>query len=144
MKGAGVDSARHCPAWLEAAVESIKANISRLDELPDWLKIYTTAPDAGEVKKSLENLKDAGGILEKFLELVEKLGEKKADEALFAPLVKEWKKKDVYMAVRHALTARKDGPELIALINILGRQKVSERVKLALKIIVGGQECPPH
>ena len=86
------------------------------------------------MRKSLAGIADAKEILGRFLEEAGKLT-KEADDSLFAGLTQTWKKKDVYMAVRHALTAKKDGPELIALVNILGWQEVGERVRSAIGVI---------
>ena len=138
LKAAGVETGKLDADWLAKAADSVKGNISRLDEIPQWLKIYLQAPEADALKESLAGIAPAKEILGKFLKQMENLKPGQTPEqSLFEPLVKSWKKKEVYMAVRYALTARKDGPELIPLIDILGKEEVLKRVQAALEAIKG-------
>ena len=131
FRAAGVLTEKYEPRWTEAAVDSFKENVTRLDELPDWMKIYTERPEPEAVKKLLASAAEPEKILDRFLEQVVRMDDKKADEALFEPLVGSFGKKQVFTALRQSLTGRGRGPELIALINILGKQEVAERIKAA-------------
>jgi len=144
LKNAGIEAGKYPASWLEKAIESVKGNITRLEEIPEWLKIYTSRPEPEAVRKFLEPISGAKGILGRFLAELEKTAGKEMDGALFSSLVKRWGKKDGYMAVRYALTGKKEGPELILLLNILGKEETIARIKLAGKSLVGGEECLRH
>ena len=133
LKAAGAETGGLDADWLARAADSVKDNISRLYELPQWLKIYLEAPAPDALKESLAGIAPAKEILEKFLAQMENLKPGQTpDQSLFEPLVKSCNKKEVYMAVRYALTARKEGPELVPLIDILGREEVLKRVQAAM------------
>lgn len=132
LKKAGVETGNHPEEWLRAAVDSIKGNLTRLEEIPEWLKIYLSRPEQESVRKCLGAISAAKEILERFLAELEKAGEGgEAEPGIFSSL-KDFGKKDGYMALRYALTGRKEGPELAVLVNILGRGEVIGRMKAAL------------
>lgn len=136
LKAAGIKTETLNLGWLERATDSIKENLSRLDEVPEWLKIYLKRPEPSEIKSLLAGASHGREILEGFVSEVEKHNPDAAfDENLFSPLVKSFAKKSVYTIVRLALTAAKAGPELIPLMNILGREEILKRAKGALNAL---------
>lgn len=121
--------------WFKEAILSVRNGISELAELPEKLKVYFE-----EIEVNPENLNLSDDLIEVFSKLSDNLQnldewDKKNILKVFRGTLKNYKinKKDFYMNLRVILTGNNEGPELLDVIYLFGKEKTIERLKSILK-----------
>ena len=115
-----------------------------LGDFQDQTRFYFAGPDAFDAEGLLPKKRDGGEVRA----MLERVGATLADaEPWDAATVAErldavrgelgFKKPEVFMPVRMALTGRKDAPGVFELCEVLGRDTVLERVAAAARILDG-------
>ncbi|NLN83889.1 MAG: glutamate--tRNA ligase [Firmicutes bacterium] len=148
MQKAGLISAEPSEAdkmYLEQLVSLIHERLPRLDEAPESLAYFYQGWKKEDVEVELFASKkktpsEIAAILEQAKEvLVER--EFKADdlEAAMNDFVKtnEIKKGDLFMPLRVAMTNRKVSPPLFTTMELIGKERVIERLELAAQALKG-------
>lgn len=113
----------------EALWLAVRGNISRLDEVGDWLRVIASAPDAGAATAGFDAAFRAAAI-----DLL-------PPEVWSADTWKAWttaireqtgaKGKALFMPLRLALTGREHGPEMATLLPLIGRDETLRRLQSA-------------
>ena len=119
--------------YLKKVVELFKGRINKLGDLCEWAYFcfyddYSYAPDTGNILD--KNLSREISILKDRIYNIESF-DKETIESEFRSVAKELglKARDLVHPVRVALTGRRIGPGLFETIEVLGREKVVERLK---------------
>lgn len=120
-------------AWLRQVVEAVREHISFLAQIPEHARVFFEDEFEMETEEAAECLRDAD--VPKVMELfrLKLLALPVLDSVAIQGLLKEVGKelklvgKKVFMPIRVALTGKMHGPELIALIPLLGSQRVLAR-----------------
>ncbi|MDI3472161.1 MAG: nondiscriminating glutamyl-tRNA synthetase [Thermotogaceae bacterium] len=117
--------------WFKEAVASVRNGVEELIELPEKLKIYFEKPSLNP-----DDLKLNQELIEAYLKLSENI--KKIDDwskneilRIFRETLKENRKlnkKDFYMNLRIILTGKTEGPELLDIVYLFGKDKVLKRL----------------
>ncbi len=118
---------------------AIRDYLSKLSEAPKYAEVFfkdefELEPEALDFMKNHE---ESLSVVESFLQLVEQ--EEVLDGQVFKKLVKKVQKKlkvrgkKLYMPLRICLTGRMSGVELDKLVEILGKDRVKERLERSLK-----------
>jgi len=121
--------------WFKEAILSVRNGISELSELSEKLKIYFE-----EIKVDPETLNLTNDLVEVFSKLSDSLQaldewDKKEILRIFRKTLKNYKinKKDFYMNLRIILTGKNEGPELLDIIYLFGKDKVIEKLRTFFK-----------
>lgn len=120
--------------WLEKAVATVQESISHVSEIVEPMRIYFGDAVKLEDQEAEQVLMgpDVGRLLLRFKELV--LQAESIDEAFAKDVFNRLKKdtglkgKNLFMPVRVALTGRCHGPEMAAIIPLLGRATILSRL----------------
>lgn len=118
--------AEHLPNGMdEAAWATIRPNLSRLSEAADWWQVVT-----GPVAASAQSDEDRA-YLAAAAAVLEQVG---ADWAALTAALKEQtgrKGKPLFLPLRQALTGQDHGPEMAALLPLIGKDAAIERLRAA-------------
>ena len=109
----------------EAAWETIRPNLSRLSEAADWWQVVT-----GPIDAPAQSDEDRA-YLATAAEVLEQVG---ADWAALTAALKEQtgrKGKPLFLPLRQALTGQDHGPEMAALLPLIGQEAALERLRAA-------------
>ncbi|KRB83090.1 glutamine--tRNA ligase [Sphingomonas sp. Root710] len=111
----------------EAGWEAIRPNLSTVDEAADWWAVVVDAPDTAIADEDRAYLAQAAAIAD---------GADWNDgiwKALTGALAAETgrKGKPLFLPLRLALTGREHGPDMNALLPLIGRERAVERLKAA-------------
>ncbi|MDD3840723.1 MAG: glutamate--tRNA ligase [Clostridia bacterium] len=127
--------------WIKKAVISVKDSLSYIDQIDQELKIYFQ--QEVEMDKQAKEVLSADHVPMLLETLKKKIQEadiidQEFSRQLFKILRKETgvKGKGLYMPIRVALTGQTHGPELYEIFDILGREKILNRIDLILKDVV--------
>lgn len=124
--------------WYKKLVEIVRDGASKLDEIPEQIAFMF-----GEVKVEEESAKEqielehVSQLLDAFLEELETVEE--VDEEFAGSVMKKIQKKtgikgkNLFMPVRVAISGTVHGPDLKAIIYLLGKEKLVERLNAARK-----------
>ncbi|HEW91175.1 MAG TPA: glutamate--tRNA ligase [Thermotogaceae bacterium] len=122
--------------WFEEAINSVRNGIDELIELPEKLKVYFENPKfiSTELNLSPELIE----VYSKLLDNLEKAERWNKNEILniFRKTLKGHKKisrKDFYMNLRIILTGKTEGPELLDIIYLLGKERVLAKLSDIVK-----------
>lgn len=120
------DVAARLPAGMdEAAWQTIRPNLSRLSEAADWWQVVT-----GPIAAPAHSDEDRA-YLSAAAEVLEQVG---ADWAALTAALKEQtgrKGKPLFMPLRQALTGQDHGPEMAALLPLIGKDAAVQRLRAA-------------
>lgn len=125
-------------SWLRRVVATAQEHVSFAAQIPDCVAMYFNDEFAFEDQEAEDVLRGESvpaviGMLLKELPRVETL-DNAAVKALFKKIQKETglKGKDVFMPIRVALTGNQHGPELAAMIPLLGVERSAARIRASL------------
>jgi nondiscriminating glutamyl-tRNA synthetase len=115
-------------AYLEKVIVAVKDRIEELSQLPELTDFFFERPNVS-VEKTPEAVETYKALLEE-LQKVE-VWNKENIYASFKTAMKnaKLKGKDFYMALRLILTGKNEGPELIDILEILGKEEVIARIQ---------------
>ena len=129
--------------WFIGFIEAISEKLSHMAEVKDFVHYFHGAVPMEPVGEALEVLKgeQVPGVLKLFgdkVREIELLSETTV-KVLLKKITKELKLggKLVYMPIRVALTGQMHGPELYAIIPLLGRENVLRRLEVTEKRSLG-------
>ena len=109
----------------EAAWQTIRPNLSRLSEAADWWQVVT-----GSIHAPTQSEEDRA-YLARAAEVLEQVG---ADWAALTAALKEQtgrKGKPLFLPLRQALTGQDHGPEMAALLPLIGKDAALDRLRAA-------------
>ncbi len=114
--------------YLEKVIIAVKDRIEELSQLPELTDFFFERPNVS-IEKTLEAVETYKALLEE-LQKVE-VWNKENIYASFKTAMKnaKLKGKDFYMTLRLILTGKNEGPELIDILEILGKEEVIARIK---------------
>uniref|UniRef100_A0A7V4NGD5 Glutamate--tRNA ligase n=2 Tax=Fervidobacterium pennivorans TaxID=93466 RepID=A0A7V4NGD5_FERPE len=115
-------------AYLERVIIAVKDRIEELSQLPELTDFFFERPNVS-IEKTLEAVETYKALLEE-LQKVE-VWNKENIYASFKTAMKnaKLKGKDFYMTLRLILTGKNEGPELIDILEILGKEEVIARIQ---------------
>jgi len=105
----------------EAFWNAVRGNLKSIDEVEEWRHICSD--DLQPVVEDAEFLQQAAGLLPENLDFNEWMTRVKEATGR--------KGKELFMPIRKALTARENGPELKAILPLIGRERVLKRLSAA-------------
>ena len=125
-------------AWLKRVVATAQEHISYAAQIPECVEMYFNDEFAFENEEAeavlkAETVPTVINMLLEELPKVENL-DNAAVKALFKQIQKatKLKGKDVFMPIRVALTGNQHGPELAAMVPLLGVERTAKRIKASL------------
>lgn len=122
--------------WLIKAVDSVRKNAETLEDIAQKLSIYFDEPDYEKVTIEEDNEKRVSGalaVMRSNLDHVDSWNQSSIISAVKEAIkTKEPSKKDFYHNLRKVLTGKEEGPELIDIIYLLGRNEVIRRIDKAV------------
>lgn len=138
---AGIVTDGHPPAYVFAALATYREKYQQLIDQPLSAKFYFSDDfpvDADAAREAF--LPAARSVLERLIAELEKLADFSADaiQNLYKPLSKELgvKAGALVLPTRVALTGSKVGPSLYHLMEVLGRERVLNRLRKALATVI--------
>jgi nondiscriminating glutamyl-tRNA synthetase len=124
--------------WLRRAIDSVRKGVETLSEVPEKMRLYFDDPELTPFSPSNDSEKGVYRALEAFKDRVEYLDSWNNDEIVgtIRAIIKEMKpdRKGFYMTLRYILTSAEEGPELVDVIFLLGRNKTLNRLQRALRM----------
>ncbi|HDP77799.1 MAG TPA: glutamate--tRNA ligase [Mesotoga infera] len=124
--------------WLRRAIDSVRKGVETLSEVPEKMKLYFDDPDLTPFSPSNDSEKGVYRALEAFKDRIEYLDSWNNDEIIgtIRAIIKDMKpdRKGFYMTLRYILTSAEEGPELVDVIFLLGRNKTLNRLQRALRM----------
>jgi len=142
LKEAGLISEEDCSGrydWIRLVVKVSRDNLSYLSQIGDEAKIFFGKEVAVENEEAMDLLRmeHVPGLLNVLKEKVEGADAINAEfgKTIFKTLKKETgiKGKNLFMPVRIALTGQMHGPEMVEIIEVLGRETIIERIDYMLE-----------
>ncbi len=142
LKEAGLISQEDCSSrydWIRLVVKVSRDNLSYLSQIGDEAKIFFGKEVAVENDEAMDILKmeHVPGLLNVLKEKVYGADAIDAEfgKTIFKTLKKETgiKGKNLFMPVRIALTGQMHGPEMVEIIEVLGRGTIIERIDYMLE-----------
>ncbi|MBN2218830.1 MAG: glutamate--tRNA ligase [Kosmotogaceae bacterium] len=125
--------------WLKRAIDSVRKGVETLSEIPDKMRLYFEDPQVTVFTPSDDVEKGVYKALEAFKDQVEYLDSWNNDEIVgtIRSILKELKpdRKGFYMTLRKILTSVEEGPELVDIIFLLGRNKTLNRLQRAINSV---------
>ena len=125
-------------AWLKRVVATAQEHISYAAQIPECVEMYFNDEfdfenEEAEAVLKAETVPTVINMLLEELPKVENL-DNAAVKALFKQIQKatKLKGKDVFMPIRVALTGNQHGPELAAMVPLLGVERTAKRIKSSL------------
>lgn len=117
--------------WVVKVVESVRNGVNELSEIPSKIDFYFIPPKMVDLSDYGE---DVLSSLRGFREELKKVMEWNEEEirTAFKEYLKKAKvkRRDFYMALRLILTGRTEGPELLTVLEVLGKDEVLRRMSL--------------
>jgi nondiscriminating glutamyl-tRNA synthetase len=115
-------------AYLEKVVAAVKDRIEELSQLPELTDFFFERPNVS-VEKNFEAVETYKALLEELQKI--EVWNKENIYASFKTAMKnaKLKGKDFYMTLRLILTGKNEGPELIDILEILGKEEVTARIQ---------------
>jgi len=133
------DLSEYSEEKLQMIVEAVREPLTKLNEITDAVDYFfgKTVNIEEQVKTDVLDKPESKTVLEKFYDLadelayddMEKLHEQLAD---FRKSIDGLKPKQIMWAIRAALTGKLKGADISVIISVLGKEKIKERVKIAL------------
>ncbi len=124
--------------WLRRAIDSVRKGVETLSEVPEKMRLYFDDPELTPFSPSNDSEKGVYRALEASKDRVEYLDSWNNDEIVgtIRAIIKEMKpdRKGFYMTLRYILTSTEEGPELVDVIFLLGRNKTLNRLQRALRM----------
>lgn len=123
--------------WLKLLLETVRESLSRIEEVPEktaflFGNLEVTEEEAKDQLAS-DQIKDLLGALKEELDSVDQVDEEFAKTVMKRIQKKTGiKGKGLYMPTRAALTGNVHGPELSNIMELLGKEKMLERIKQVL------------
>ena len=142
LKEAGLISEEDCSGrydWIRLVVKVSRDNLSYLSQIGGEAKIFFGKEVAVESEEAMDLLRmeHVPGLLNVLKEKVEGADAINAEfgKTIFKTLKKETgiKGKNLFMPVRIALTGQMHGPEMVEIIEVLGRETIIERIDYMLE-----------
>lgn len=124
--------------WLKRAIDSVRKGVELLSEIPEKMKLYFEEIQVRPLSPENEEQRKVFRSLEAFKDRIEYLNSWSNEEIVstIKEILKEIKpdRKSFYMSLRHVLTASEEGPELVDVVFLLGRNKTLHRLQQALRL----------
>ncbi|HOI33794.1 glutamate--tRNA ligase [Mesotoga infera] len=124
--------------WLKRAIDSVRKGVELLQEIPEKMKLYFEEIQVKPLRPENEEQRKVFRSLEAFKDRIEYLNSWSNEEIVstIKEILKEIKpdRKAFYMSLRHVLTASEEGPELVDVVFLLGRNKTLHRLQQALRL----------
>lgn len=121
--------------YLMKVLSVVRERADTLSELPKESIYFFADPEVEEIPEELK------GTFEELLEEARKLTDWNLERLseVFKALLKKHvvKPKDFYPTLRRVLTGRNEGPELVSIISLLGRERFVERLARAIEGVRG-------
>lgn len=123
--------------WLKLLLETVRESLSRIEEVPEktaflFGNLEVTEEEAKDQLAS-DQIKDLLGALKEELDSVDQVDQEFAKTVMKRIQKKTGiKGKGLYMPTRAALTGNVHGPELSNIMELLGKEKMLERIKQVL------------
>ena len=123
--------------WLKLLLETVRESLSRIEEVPEktaflFGNLEVTEEEAKDQLAS-DQIKDLLGALKEELDSVDQVDQEFAKTVMKRIQKKTGiKGKGLYMPTRAALTGNVHGPELSNIMELLGKEKILERIKQVL------------
>jgi nondiscriminating glutamyl-tRNA synthetase len=142
LKEAGLISEKDCKErhdWIRLVVKVSRDNLSYLSQIGDEAKIFFGKEVAVENDEAMEllQMEHVPGLLRVLKEKVKQaeIIDAEFGKAIFKTLKKETgvKGKNLFMPVRIALTGQMHGPEMVEIIEVLGKDTIIERIDYMLQ-----------
>lgn len=132
---AGFDTSDH--QKMQKIIEAVQTNLRYLEEIPEVTRVFQpTSLSRDDIAEEAKEMLEQKSTQKVFHALAEKLAAlDEMPQGKFRELMKEVQKatgvkgKDLWMPVRIALTGEMHGPELPAVIEILGRNHCLKRIQ---------------
>ncbi|MBZ6379271.1 glutamate--tRNA ligase [Pacificimonas flava] len=104
---------------------AIRPNLSTVAEAADWWAVVTEAPDGSTLEEDREFLNEAAAVLSSLD------GEEQLWSRLTADLKQSTGRKGraLFLPLRRALTGRDHGPEMAAILPLIGREEAARRLR---------------
>ena len=125
-------------AWLHRVVATAQEHVSYAAQIPACVEMYFNDEFAFENEEAEAVLKgeNVPVVINMLLEELPKLEvlDNAGVKALFKQIQKatKLKGKDVFMPIRVALTGNQHGPELAAMVPLLGAERTAKRIKASM------------
>lgn len=128
--------------WLEKIISIERERMKRLDEAPQLTEFFFTESldcAAGELIWKKSNKKETKENLEKLLEFLTDLSDKKFKQEILEGEIKKWLEKEGIGAgnalwpMRVALSGRRASPSPFEIAGVLGKEKTLKRIKNAIR-----------
>ncbi|TYB95702.1 MAG: glutamate--tRNA ligase [Kosmotoga sp.] len=125
--------------WLKKAVDSVRKNAETLTDIAQKISIYIDEPDYRKITIEEDDEKRVSGALAAMKNNIDHIDDWSQSSIISAVKeairTKEPSKKDFYHNLRKVLTGKEEGPELIDIIYLLGRNEVIKRIDRAVNAI---------
>ncbi len=119
--------------WYREAIEAVRNRVHELSEFPERMEVFTKEPPIE--RDWIEELKDQD-LEPAFILLSEKLDDldgwkTEMVQQLFQSVLQQTKTKPrpFYKMLRKLITGTEDGPELVNVVHLLGRNEMIKRIK---------------
>jgi len=139
LERAGFELSGFDRKWLERAVEATREYFTTLSDAPEYLSLFLR--DDFEIEKeAIDFIREDEKrlkVIELFYEKVKELDSEEISPQAFKKLVKEVGKelgvkgKNLFMPIRIGLTGKMSGVELPVLVELLGRERLLQRLEWA-------------
>lgn len=132
------DLSAYSPEQLEEMIGAVRGGLVMLKDITNAVRFFfvSTVEIPPELKETTLAAPKAKAVLEKLLQSLNQMpwGDHKGCKAVVDPIGKELgvKGKDLYWPIRAALSGSTQGPDLGALISILGEKRVRARIEKTL------------
>ncbi|AKI97220.1 glutamate--tRNA ligase [Kosmotoga pacifica] len=130
------EEARSNIKWLRKAIESVKKSVDELSEIPQKLAVYFEEPEPYKISSTDENTKTLIKIFFAMRDAFDVLDswDHNSVVSTIKKILKEYKpdRKLFYSTLRKILTGKDEGPELVEILFLLGRNKVIDRIEKAV------------
>lgn len=138
LKKAGLDAGSRDQKWLEAVVEAVRGNLSRLSDVSRYAAVFfdedfRMSAEAVSLLRSKESRSVLGALRDSLSD--DACPEKHCYDFVIGRVRKQTglKGKNLFMPIRAAITGSTEGPEIERLFNILGKRSLLMRVDRALE-----------
>ncbi|MDX1387217.1 MAG: glutamate--tRNA ligase, partial [bacterium] len=124
---------------IRQAILTLRPNIKRLEELPDWLELILGTPEpVNDEAKAFMEAKESPKVWESVVQLIKDMTAEFNEEnaKLFLEELKKKSKikgRKLLMPIRVALTGATEGPEMANLLICLGKTRIGERIQRAIE-----------
>ncbi|MFO7881422.1 MAG: glutamate--tRNA ligase [Kosmotogaceae bacterium] len=125
--------------WLKKAIDSVRKNAETLTDIAQKLSIYFDEPDYKKIKIEQDDKQKVSGALAVMRDNLDHIDDWNQSSIIGAVKeaikAKNPSKKEFYHNLRKVLTGKDEGPELIDIIYLLGKNEVIKRIDKAVNAV---------